>query len=168
MTTPSGIPIRSLQYWGTVSGTVNQRGSTADVWQGIKDAAAANGLDAPGLSLGDFNRLRSAAVGVRNANEAFNRLAPADSLQAPQIAMAPWARSLAEQDALGKFQVRFLHTSTDAEGNESSAYKFTVFTGALPATKGDLLNVVDQAGQAMADEYETEFVGTSDITIFRV
>lgn len=159
MTTPSGLPLKALQFWGTVRGTVAERGSTADVWAAINSHAANLGLESTGLTLQSFNQLRSAAVSVRNSGEAFRDAPGGSAVTAEHIGLTPYARPLADRNATPQWLVGFTHITADDEGNESEQYRTVRFTGQLPATKNDLLNAVTQDAEALADQYNSNFIG---------
>lgn len=168
MTTPSGLPLKALQYWGTVRGAVAQRASTADVWGAIRDMAAASGLPNLGISLQDFNQLRSAAVGVRNAGETLAK-APAEwGLNSSMIGVTPYARSLADRANTPQWSVGMYHTTADLEGNESTDYRMVRFTGQLPATKADLELALEQDAEALADKYGRTHVGIESYELLAI
>lgn len=168
MTSPSGLPLKALQFWGATQGAVANRGSTADVWAAINAAAAANGMASPDLSLGDFNRLRSMAAGVRNSSEAFGRGQIGSAITSDMIGTPPWARPLGEQNALQMTQVTFLHTTTDGAGNLFNDYRSVMFTGPLPATKAELLDQLNEDSQALADKYDSAHVAIDNIALLGV
>jgi hypothetical protein len=138
------------------------------VWAAINGAAAANGMASPGLSLRDFNQLRSAAANVRNSSEAFARGPIESAITSDMIGAPPWARSLNDQNALQQTQVRFLHTTTDGAGNLSTGYRTVMFTGPLPATKSELLDQLNEDSQALADKYNSAHVSIDNITLLGV
>lgn len=168
MTTPSGLPLKALQFWGTVRGTVANRGSTADVWTAINSHAANLGLEKTGLTLQSFNQLRSAAVSVRNSGEAFTDAPGGSAVTGEQIGLTPYARPLADRNATPQWLVGFTHITADDEGNESEQYRTVRFTGQLPPTKQDLLDAVEQDAEALADQYNSHHVGTSDHEVLAI
>lgn len=168
MTTPSGLPIRALQYWGVASGAVAARATTAEVWAAINAAAQANGQESAGLTLGDFNKLRSAAAGVRNASEYLAQGNPESVIEDAMIGSPPWARPLSEQNAAPMFQARFLHTTADDEGNESADWRTVTFSSGLPPTLDAFHTALQQDAEALADKYNSQHVDVDSITIMRV
>lgn len=168
MTTPSGLPRKALQWWGAAMGAVSQRASTADVWAAINAAAAAQGQATAGINLRGFNALRSAAVQVRNSSEALAFGSDTAPVDVTMIGRAPWGRPIGDQNAAPQYQIRFLHTTTDENGDEQSNYRTVVFTGQLPSSKSALLEQTERDAEALADKYNSEHVATSEHTIFAV
>ena len=168
MTTPSGLPTKALQFWGVASGAVADRQSTAEVWAAINTAATNMGMDSPGLSLRDFNTLRSHAASVRNASEALASGFVDSQITGEMIGTPPWARSLDERNAAPLYQARFLHDTADAEGNITSDWRTVVFSSGLPPTLSAFNDALGQDAQALADKYNTEHVGVSQVTIMAI
>lgn len=168
VTTPSGLSRSALQYWGVASGAVADRAGTADVWAAINAHATSMGRDTAGLSLSDFNQLRSAAAGVRNSGEALAAGRAESAITGDMIGTPPWARTLGEQNAQPLFQARFQHTTTDLDGNESTDWRTVTFSGGLPATHGDFMTALGHDAEALADKYGTAHVGIDSITLLGV
>lgn len=159
MTTPSGFPQRALQYWGTARGAVAQRVSTADFYQALNDAATTFGLESHGLTFQEVNQLRSAAAGVRNAAERFDRAPDTNAIDARMIGVVPYARSLDARNDQPIYQVGVnLHT-TDLDGNTDTRFVYVRFTGQMNLTKGDLLQLVQQDAEQMALDYGVQYAG---------
>lgn len=168
MTTPSGLPTKALQYWGVAMGAAEQRANTADTWAAIRDASAQFGNDRLGLSLQDFNQLRSAATGVRNSSERLNRAPEANTIDQSMIGLTPYARSQADRNATPQWSARFLHLTTNTEGDETEEWRMVRFTGQLPTTVGELMTAVQQDAQALADKYGTEHVSFSGLALLAI
>lgn len=168
MTTPSGLPTRALQFYGAARGAVAGRVSTADFYAALNNAAAAFGQEGHGLSFQEVNQLRSAAVGVRNAAERFQRVPEANAIDARMISVPPYARSLDDRNAQPIYNVGInLHT-TDDEGNVTSSYRTVRFTGLMNYTKADLLTLVQQDAEALAETYGTEYAGHDVLELLAV
>lgn len=60
-----------------------------------------------------------------------------------------------------------LHTA-DEDGQVSSGYRQIRFTGQLPATKSDLLSLVQQDAEALADTYGAQYAGHDVLEILEV
>lgn len=168
MTTPSGLPTKALQFWGVATGAVASRATTAEVWGAINDAAAAMGMSSPGLSLRDFNTLRSQAASVRNASERLDSGQFESQITGDMIGTPPWARDLAERNAAPMYQVRFKHDTADSEGFITSDWRTVVFSSGLPPTLAAFHDALDQDAQALADKYNTDHVAVSSVTILAI
>lgn len=169
MTTPSGLPRKSLQYWGSVYGAVNQRASTADVWAAIRNQVESVHGSSFGITLQDFNQLRSQAVAVRNSVEHFNGSPLESGLTGESIGNVPWQRDQGARNASPIYQVRFAHTAADKfSGEESTDYRSVTFTGGLPETKQALIDAVNRDAEALADNYDTDHVGIDNLQVYAI
>lgn len=167
MTEPGGLSKRALGFYGAVEAAVQQRQSTAELWDSLRAAAESFGLESPGLSLQDVNQLRSMAAGVRNSGEAFGHAQGSYGIDASMIASAPWSRPLAQQAGLKMFQVRFQHQTTGPNGPETN-WRSVFLNGPLPPTKDDLLASIEVDAQQFAMRYGHEHVGIGSLTLLRV
>lgn len=168
MTTPSGLPQKALQFYGVARGAVANRVSTADFYGALNDAASQFGLEGHGLDFATVTQLRSAAVRVRNAQEAFDRAPGGSAITGDQIGVEPYARSQADRNDSPIYQVGInLHT-TDQEGNVSTDYRRINLVGQLNMTKDDLLTLVQQDAEAMAQIYGTEYAGHDVLELLAV
>lgn len=168
MTTPSGLPLKALQYWGAAYGAVQQRASTADVWAAINNQAGSVGSESAGVNLQTFNQLRSQAVGVRNAVESFDANTGEHAITGDQVGNVPWQRDQGTRNAAPKFQVTFLHETSDLEGNVTEQYRSVYFTGPLLMTKQELLDQIERDAEALADNYNSVHIGTSGHQVYAV
>src|SRR5487761_1974693 len=134
MTTPSGLPLKALQFWGTTRGAVAQRLDTAGVWAAINSHADSLGLAKAGINLQTFNQLRGAAAQVRNASDAFNSSPGGSAVTSEHIGLTPCARSLGDRNNTPQWLVGFTHVTANMEGEESEQYRVVRFTGTLPPT----------------------------------
>lgn len=166
MTTPSGLPLSALQYWGVARGAVANRVSTAEFYSILRAQAEILG---PNANIPDFatvNQLRSNAVQARNAQERFQRSPGANVIDASMIARVPYGRSLDAQAAMPIYHVGInLHTVDMGTGEQSSQYRIVQFTGALAISKDELFNQVGQDAEALADAYGQTYAGHDVIEI---
>lgn len=165
MTTPSGLPLPALQFWGAARGAAAGRANTQQFYAALNDAAAAQGMAGHGLSFATVTQLRSAAVQVRNSAEAFTKAPGGSAITADQISVPPYARSLADRNAMPLYHVGINLTTADDEGNVSTDYRTVQFTGQLPPTRDALLLAVQQDAEALADTYGTQYLGHDVIEI---
>lgn len=160
MTTPSGFPRSALQWFGAARGAVADRVNTGGFYQALRDAGATFGAAQGGLSFGDVNQLRSSAAALRNAQEAFQRAPDGSGLDASHIGVTPYARSLADRNAVPIFHVGINLTTADmSTGQTSTDYRIVQFTGSLPSTKGELMEQLANDAQGLADTYGATYVG---------
>lgn len=158
---------RALTYWGSIQSAVSDRASTSEVWSAIRGAAASLGLDSPGITVAGVNELRSYAASARNAMERIDRAPDSANIIGRYVSAAPWGRSMAEQNAVPRYQVNFEHT-TILEGQEVTSWRPLMIAGAIPGTVGDLRDAVEAAGNELADDYDMEHVGIGRIQVLTV
>lgn len=169
MTTPSGLPIRALQFFGAARGAVNQRVSTRDFYAALNAAATQFGLESHGLTFQNVNQLRSAAASVRNAAEALARAPETNAISAQEIGVTPYARSQADRNAMPIYHVGINLTTSDMQTGETTTdYRRVRFTGQLPATKGELMRFLAQDAEALAETYGNDYVGHQLVEILAV
>jgi hypothetical protein len=160
MTTPSGLPLAALQFWGAARGAVNDRASTAQFYAALNAAAGSFNLESHGLSFQTVNQLRSSAASVRNASERFARAPEGNAIDSTMIGVTPYARSLGAQADMPVFHVGIYLTTADSEtGEQSTDYRILQFTGGLPATKAALLAAAQQDAEQLALDYGVDYVG---------
>lgn len=166
MTTPSGLPLSALQYWGVARGAVSARLSTADFYAALRSAAEGFGPDVKIPDFATVNQLRSAAAQVRNSGEQFRKAPGSNTIDASQIGRVPYGRSLEAQAAMPIYHVGInLHTVDLNTGEQSSAYRVVQFTGALSMTKDELLSAAGQDAEALADAYGQTYAGHDVVEI---
>lgn len=168
MALESGLSKGALQYWGTILGAVRARLSTAELWQAIDYYEVTNNIEDRPINLQDVNRLRAMAATVRNSSERLGR-SGGQSLDPRMWARAPWHRPLSQMGTVPVYQVQFTHETRNTKtGETNSAFRTIMFRGALPGSVDELYAAVELDAQQLADQYEEEHVGISDLTIFAV
>ena len=150
----------ALAYWPQIEYAADNGLTTADMWGIIRDAAEDLGLASPGVTVQGVSQLRGLASGIQRRADQFNAFPDSKRLPGTAWSEAPWSRSLADQRAMPKWQVRFQHTFL-VNGAEVTEWRSTVRSGRTPRTKGELLGVVDEDAENMARDYGVEHVGTS-------
>lgn len=126
--------------YGLIRGAVEQRVSTADLWQSIRDS----GIPA---SFQQVNEYRSAAATTRNARDVFAAADSTNAITANMIGTAPWARSQSSQSLAPAYQLNIPYAATDSEGNIVQGW-VSKTVSVLPAAVGDL---VDYASSLISD-----------------
>lgn len=155
---------RALQYWGVIESATLAGANTQELWQRINDQAAALGYESAGVSARDVARMRSQAVGIRNAANTLAGLGPHDRIDSGAIGNAPWARDIRGQNTVPLWQVKFEHTVI-REGEQVTEYRTSVFTGSIPRTRHELELQLSQDAAGLADSYGVEDAGVGDYFI---
>lgn len=158
---------RALLFYGPIEAGVRGRESTAQIWQRVRDHAAALGLDRAGVGAAAVSKLRGIAGGQRSAMERLVAAPDEYAMDASMIGRQPWSRGLQAQQAVGMWQARFeLHTIQD--GELVTEWKTTMFTHSMPQTKAELRAALHADGQGIARDYELEFAGIGAFDIAAV
>lgn len=155
---------RAMAYWGVIEQATRDRLGTAEIWQAIREQAAASGLDSPGVTAQDVSRLRGLAGNVRATSARLENADTGYALDSTMIARAPWARPLAERNTLPLYQVRFEHT-TENNGETTTEWRTVMFRNTLPTTVGELIDALQQDAEQMADDYGYTHVGIGSFSI---
>jgi hypothetical protein len=140
------------RYWPEVYGGAAAGLSTQDLFANIRDRATDLGLFTPGVSASAISTLRGYAGRMLRAADALGNADPTLALDSSMISAPPWARSPAEQAAMPVYHVGFDHTIQGDDGEESVVRQTIIITGALPATVGDLNDLVATEAQLLAQE----------------
>jgi cytosine/adenosine deaminase-related metal-dependent hydrolase len=140
------------------------RASTSDLWQAVRDAAASQGFELTGVNAVDMGQLRAFAVANRNAAEAFNSAVAGTSLDAGMMGQELYYTASNRPDSLALYNVRFMHTVIE-DGVEIDLQRTDQIRGILPATKDQLMQMLDSDAQILADEYNQSHVSIGDVTI---
>lgn len=163
-----GVPDRAMFFWGPIQEVANAHGTVTQMWDTIRAVVQSMGWQSPGVGATDISRLWTAAVRVRESAAQFNAATPTESMAASFLADAPWARPVQIQNLSEKYLVRFTHETADDNGVVTSDIKSAYINGPLPPTVGDLLDVIDEDAEEMADKYGRTHVGASVLEILRV
>jgi len=155
---------KAMAYWGIVELAAESHATTADLWSWIRDAADELGLASPGVTVRGIQELRGRAGQIQAAKDKFAKLADNQRVRGEHIATPPWARDPSLMRAQPKFAVRFRHTVI-RNGIEQTEWKTSVFPGKVTHTAGRLRADVELDAQNLANKYETEHVGISDLQI---
>lgn len=164
MAAPPPISKRAMQYWGVIESATLAGESTEQVWARIHAQAEASGYDSPGIGIRDVARLRSQAIGSRNAANHLHDLGPNDLVTARAIGTVPYARDLARQVTVPMFQVKFEHLVI-RNGQQVTEYRSTVFTDTLPRSRAELEAHLENDGQELAKKYGVQHAGIGDYQI---
>lgn len=158
---------KALAYWPQIEMAAAERMTTADLWSLLQDAAEEMGLESPGVTLRGVSELRGLATTIQASGRRLERLGDSAALSGQHVAEAPWSRSLAEQNALGIYQVRYQHTTLTADGPETN-WRTSVFYGELPGTVGELRAAIEEDAGQLANKYGVDHVDFSNVQVLSV
>lgn len=145
-------------YWGIIQSAAAQRMTTAALWQQISAFEQAQGITRPAGLFQAVSQMRSLAVSQRVAGQAFATAAESEALTSAMISQDINSRPLGDQALSPLYVVRFEANLLTNEGS-STQWLSVMFQGTLPATKGDLLGAVTDAGIDLGTGYGSVFTG---------
>lgn len=82
---------RAFGYLGVIEAAVRVKAGTAAIWDAVRAEAQRVGVPTLGISFGDVTAIRSWAVRMRNADNAFAAANPADNITADMVSTAIWS-----------------------------------------------------------------------------
>lgn len=165
-----------MAYWGTIQAAVSQRASTADIWDAIKAAAAAEPGGGQLPTLQAVNELRGAAAGLRNSADTFGAARDLEEssglsqgITSGMMAVAPWSSDQQVLTTLADYQVRFEAQFTTPLGDPASVILTAKYpNGQLPATVGDLIDSLGAWAPASGSLPVGTFDGIGAVSIVAV
>lgn len=156
-----------LGLFGSVQASTFAGLSTADVWQEIRDAADAQGVDLSGVSAADVSQLRGIANAARSAMNAFQRADPNAGIVGDMIYSAPWTATPTGGEVLPAYRVRYQLVVTAASGEEQVLWQ-SYTTTQLPGTKEGLISDVSAVGAGDTAHYGVTMTGINHVLIEQV
>lgn len=160
---PRSIPI--AQYWGIIRAQVNDRATTAELWDAVRSAASAEGYTQLSGGLAEMNRLRGRATGVRNAATVFERARPEAGIESSMFAPDISARSIPGLSVTPTYRVSFVHTTLDMMGTLRTQYRTVSFPMQLPSTKDALLAELNADASMMGAKYGEQHLAVAHVEI---
>lgn len=161
----TGPQAKALGLYGPeIQAAATQHLTTADLWGSIRSAAAAAGLESPGVAVQAVSALRGMFGQMTRAAEQFDAAGPEAPITARMIGQAPWSPALAVQAATPNYLATFELTRI-VDGEEITEHKSVRLPGQLPATVGDLSDLLEQEAEAMTAEYGGDFGGIGGIAL---
>lgn len=148
------------RYWPQIYGSAAGHVTTADMFDRITQRAEDLGLPSVGVGAQVISTLRSFASRMVASAERLNASDPSLPINASMLAEPPWSRSTVEQSTMPVYNVGFLHTVQNDEGETLSVWQTMVFTGGLPSTVGELQEQVAAEAQRLASEATGDSKGT--------
>jgi hypothetical protein len=166
---------RPALFWGIIRSAVEERATTAELWQAIRDYAESTGLGLPAGMFRAVNEMRSLAVLQRERatalTEAINRAREtgeavpltADYI-APDINTATglFAGQVPQYTVYATTRVR------DATGQEFTTHVRVDIGSTVPSTLSDLANYVDQFAQLMNEGYDLEMIDVEQYSLIQL
>lgn len=156
--------------WGAIQRAVGSRAGTADIWQAVRDAAAATGSAIPSNAFQVVNQLRGKAVQLRNAGQSFQQAGP-ETLLSPGLApVGISARPTGDRNLLPQYKATFDVSFTDPEGNLSTKTLSMIDDWLETTTVGDVNSAVMDtiSGLSMSENYGSGLYGGSDFVVSNV
>lgn len=145
-------------YWGVIQSAAAQRLTTAALWQQIAAFEQAQGIERPAGLFTAVSQMRSLAVGQRIAATALQQAAGEVALTAAMISRDINARPLDQQALAPLYVIRYEATVLTGEG-QSTQWLSIMQHGSLPATKGDLIDMVTGTAIDATTGYGSVFTG---------
>jgi hypothetical protein len=137
----ASVPPQYAQYYGIIASASAERVSAADLWALISAYEEQEGISRPTGLFSAVNTMRSVAVGGRNAGEKLTAAPDSTVIDASMIAQNIDSRPLNEQELAPAFTIRYQATVLTGEG-EQTVWRSIIQRGALPLTKGGLVDLV--------------------------
>lgn len=132
--------------------------TTSDLWSAIRDAAEAERLASPGVSLRDVSSLRGIFGGMARAGEALAAADRSQVIDASMIGQAPWSPSRDVQNATPAYLATFQVTRV-VDGVQRTDWAGVRIPGSLSGTVGDLYDQLAAEAQSMTLEQGGTFYG---------
>lgn len=151
-------------FWGAVQLAARIHASTAETWQAIRGAAAEYNVQLPPNMFTEVNRLRSAAVALRNASEQLGRASRSDAITSDMLAPQLYARSAQEQSLAPAWHVRF-ELQTVRGSDVSSEWYVMGYQGLFPATIGELMDDLEAYSAGLGEAYGVAVSGITTVEI---
>lgn len=156
---------QQARYWGVIRAAVSQRKSTRQIWDDIFQFEQQQQIQRPTGLFAAVSSMRQAAVSIREAAARFTKAARDTAITAAHIAQEIRSRPLTQQALHQVHIVRFEATVLGETGEERRWLSY-VHRGPLPATKGELMDILDVQAPAIgmgSDELVTGTTGNSEI-----
>jgi hypothetical protein len=135
------VPGQYAQYYGVISGAVAEKASVQDIWALINAYEEQEGISRPAQLFQAVNQMRSIAATNRNSGSLLSAAADSAIISAEMVAQNINSRPLNEQALAPAYTVRYQATVLTGEG-EDTVWRSLMLQGNLPATKGELVDLV--------------------------
>lgn|SRR5215472_503850 len=139
---------QQMRYWGVIRAAVSQRMSTKQIWEQIFQFEQQQQITRPTGLFAAVTTMRQAAVAIREAAARFTKAARDTAITAAHIARELRSRPLTQQAITPSHIVRFQATVLGETGEERRWLSY-MHRGPLPATKGELMDILDVQAPAI-------------------
>lgn len=167
MPDPERPRVRSDYFYGVILQSALERDTTAQMWERIRGAAEASGLDIGADAFTRVNELRSNAVSVANAARNLARAREADAITSDMLGRPIYARPLQAFEALPQYEAR-IRIQMQTPGGVADQWVRVVFGADRPDTVGGLLDELELFAQDMAPGYGGELLGWDNLVLNEV
>lgn len=159
------------QKWATWFPTV-AAGTAAGLTTHDLYSALANSMIGEGFAVSlpspmVFNELRHVAVLQREAANKLSNAQPQEAIISEHIAPNIIQRTGQGPITENQYLVRFEHFISE-NGQQSTEWRTSRFTGLLPLTVGDLRATLERDGTRFSSKYESEHVGIGSISLLQI
>lgn len=160
---------RALGYWwNLITDFANNGFTVTETISAANDIAKASGTSLSFQDNQSISTLFGYARGIVNAGDTLQSAGPELGITADMIALAPYARDDAEMATFPTYHVKFEYAYLDANGNEQTTFKTSVFEDTLPSTVGQLTADVLDDAEAMAAKYNHTLISAKPLHILAV
>lgn len=156
---------QQARYWGIVRSAVTDRLSTRELWERVFAFEQQQQITRPTGLFAAVTAMRSAAVQIREAAARFTKASRDTAITAEHIGRELRARPVTQQALHQVHVIRFEATVLGETGEERRWLSY-MHHGPLPATKGELMDIIDVQAPAIglgSDEIVTGTTGEAEI-----
>ena len=159
--------LRALsQFYGSILAGTAGGLTTLALWSAVQNAAVDQvGSPLSGVSIMDMNVLRGLAGSQLAAAAQFQAAGTNEAITSNMVANELDQRSQMTRTIAGnEYIARFEHTFLDANGDQQTEWRTSVLS-ALPITKFDLLDTLEEDAEGYSDDYGTTSIGVGNVML---
>ena len=159
--------LRALsQFYGTILAATAGGMNTQAVWSMTQNAAVDQlGSPLSRISIMDMNVLRGLAGSQIRAAADFEAAGVNEAITSNMVANELDQRSQMTRTIAGnEYIARFEHTFLDANGDQQTEWRTSVLS-ALPITKFELLDTLEEDAEGYSDDYGTTSIGVGNVML---
>lgn len=136
--------------FGSILGATYDGATTSEIWQSLRDAAQAQGLESVGLSASDVSQLRGAAGAIVAAAGNLASADPSLGLTSDMIGIAPWSMGQDTLNTSPEYWARVEMTVADENGVLTTGWTTMTGINSVNMTAGDLNTLIQANAEAAA------------------